>query len=63
MLFNLSIIFLALAAIMSIADIVMGLKDKRNPEVYPSHLKNIVTWIYLLCYVTSGILSICDKHC
>lgn len=63
MLFILSIIFLAIAAILAIVDMVMGIKDKRNPGVYSSHHKNIVTWIYLISFITSGILSICDRHC
>lgn len=63
MLFILSIIFLAMAAIMAVVDMVMGIKDKRNPGVYSSHNKNIVTWIYHISFITSGILSICDRHC
>lgn len=63
MLFILSIIFLTIAAVMAIVDLVMGMKNKRNPGVYPPHHKNIVTWIYLITFITSGILSICDRLC
>lgn len=62
-LFILSVVFLCVAIVMSVAGLALKKKDKKNPGSYSHKTKEAVSWTYLLSYIAAGILSICDKFC
>lgn len=54
----LSVVFLCVAAVATAVNIVLKMINKRNPGVYPAKSREAVSWVYLLAYVASGVLSL-----